>query len=56
MAERCGKKENHNKNYQAHKEWVAGKKLGRCKQKWVWDGWTPPPEQKPIHGHWEKVR
>jgi len=24
MAERRGKKENHNKNYQAHKEWVAG--------------------------------
>ena len=40
MAERGrGKKENTAKNYQANKEWQAGKKLGRKKQKWAVDHW-----------------
>jgi hypothetical protein len=51
-----GRKQNTDKNYQSRKEWMQGKKLGRCKQRWVWDGWTAPPEQKPLTGHWEKIQ
>jgi hypothetical protein len=58
MAERRGKKENHNKNYSAHKEWMIAKKLGRKKQKWVWtlEPSTMGGEEVPGIGHWEKVR
>jgi hypothetical protein len=52
---RRGKKQNYNKNYISHKEWSEGKKIGRKKQTWVWDGWTAPPEQRPVRGHWEKI-
>ena len=46
-----GKKLNQVKNERAHAEWMAGKKLGRHKQRWMWD----MDGQRPMVGHWEKV-
>ena len=51
---RRGKKQNHDKNFGAHKEWEARKRIGRSKQIWVWDVFFENSDgiQK---GHWEKV-
>jgi hypothetical protein len=58
MAERRGKKTNHNKNFVAHKEWMEGKKLGRRKQVWVWhqeyEVFNAGGSEK-CGGHWEKI-
>jgi hypothetical protein len=43
------KKDNSNKSFRQHDDWRAGKKIGRAKQVWVWDG------PKGFGGHWEKV-
>ena len=51
MAERRGKKENHDKNAQGNREWQARKRQGRPKQKFVYDNgthWTGL-----NCGHWE---
>lgn len=61
MAERRGKKTNHNKNFVAHKEWMEGKKLGRRKQIWVLMAkcsYFDSPEviaATPVTGCWEKI-
>ncbi len=49
---RRGKKQNYNKNYTAHAEWMEGKKLGRRKQIWV------PFVFDPVggpQGYWKKI-
>ena len=51
-------KNNDNKKYREHTEWMEGKKIGRPKQRWVFD-----PQQyddfnaglTPV-GHWEKIQ
>ena len=50
---RRGKKQNYNKNFTAFKEWMAGKKLGRRKQVWIW--FPEPPAQGEPLGRWEKL-
>jgi hypothetical protein len=53
---RRGKKQNHDKSYAAHKEWMAAKKLGRRKQVWIWDREPAATEDGlPGIGHWEKI-
>ena len=47
-----GKKINPTKNHRAWQEWMAGKKIGRRKQMWVWD--VTPGVDAGV-GHWEKV-
>lgn len=42
-------KDNSNKKYREHDEWMLGKKIGRKKQQWVWD------DEAQNLGHWEKV-
>ena len=42
-------KDNSKKNYRANEEWKAAKKLGRKKQRWVWE------EPMAPSGHWEKA-
>jgi hypothetical protein len=54
---RRGKKQNGNKSYAARNEWMAGKKIGRKKQQWVWDNeakWGTVDNVQPV-GHWEKI-
>jgi hypothetical protein len=60
MAERRGKKTNHNKNFVAAKDFAAGKRVGRKKQIWVWDVLPESPVGvtaaiKAGLGHWEKI-
>ena len=55
---RRGKKQNYNKNFGAHTEWMAGKKIGRCKQQWHWDFVELHEDGLRIkggRGHWEKI-
>ncbi len=55
---RRGKKTNTNKNYVAAKDFADGKKIGRTKQKWVWDHVCSVEEiTKGLRsiGHWEKL-
>lgn len=42
-------KNNGDKKYREHADWMDGKKVGRKKQRWVWDN-----EAENL-GHWEKV-
>ena len=49
---RRGKKQNANKNYIAHQEWMVGKKLGRTKQEWVPFVFDPV---NGLQGYWSKV-
>lgn len=51
---RRGKKQNYNKNYTTHAEWMEGKKLGRRKQIWVPETFVEHTGQL-VDGHWEKV-
>jgi hypothetical protein len=52
-------KDNSRKKFKEHDEWMEGKKIGRPKQRWVWD--VEPYELNPDTtdmggcGHWEKV-
>ena len=49
-----GKKQSYAKNARAHDEWMAGKKLGRKKQKFVEE--MPEKDcQKYRGGYWEKI-
>lgn len=57
-------KDNSNKKYREHADWEAGKKVGRKKQRWVWDQEpltvTANDGSKSVipntgFGHWEKV-
>lgn len=50
---RRGKKQNHNKNFVAHKQWMENKKIGRPKQVWVWYA-EPTKKDEPL-GYWIKV-
>ena len=52
---RRGKKQNANKNYIAHQEWMVGKKLGRTKQVWIWFLNQPVNEFGHRPGYWERV-
>ena len=53
---RRGKKQNGNKSYAARIEWLQGKKIGRCKQVWIWDREPAATENGlPGTGHWEKI-
>lgn len=48
-------KDNSRKHPHMREEWMAGKKLGRPKQIWVWDA-TPMEEIGETDiGHWEKI-
>ena len=53
---RRGKKQNGNKSYAARIEWLQGKKIGRCKQVWIWDR-EPAATENGLPGieHWEKI-
>jgi hypothetical protein len=56
---RQGKKQNHDKNFTAAKDFKAGKKIGRKKQVWVNDG-TSAFELSPgivsfTRGFWKKI-
>jgi hypothetical protein len=51
---RRGKKQNYNKNYTAHAEWMTAKKLGRRKQRWVPTHFVEHTGE-PVGGYWEKV-
>ena len=53
MSERRGKKTNQVKNFNAAKDFAAGKKVGRKKQRWVWDTNNMFAEDR--KGHWEKI-
>jgi hypothetical protein len=55
---RRGKKQNYNKNFVAHREWMEAKKLGRRKQVWVWDREPIAVDLivMPGIGHWEKAQ
>jgi hypothetical protein len=52
-------KDNSRKKFRKHDEWMEGKKIGRPKQRWVWD--VEPCSDGvskyngPGIGHWEKV-
>ena len=52
-----GKKINAAKNHRAWQEWMQGKKIGRKRQRWVWEmdlqSEVPLPDQ--TKGHWERV-
>jgi hypothetical protein len=52
-----GRKINQVKNERSHAEWMAGKKLGRKKQQWVWDTGRAPSGNifEGPGGYWEKV-
>jgi hypothetical protein len=58
---RRGKKQNHDKNFTAAKDFKAGKKIGRKKQVWVPDGVIinmnngEPVSVAGMTGHWEKI-
>jgi hypothetical protein len=54
MAERRGKKTNHNKNFVAAKDFAAGKKVGRPKQRWVPARFVEQTGE-PVGGYWEKI-
>lgn len=44
------------KNWKSREDWVAGKKIGRPKQIWVWDREPATTvDGLPGIGHWEKV-
>ena len=47
-------KNNDNKHYREHDEWMQGKKIGRKKQRWV-NGDGPLGVFIANGGHWEKV-
>ena len=56
---RRGKKQNANKSYAAHAEWMVAKKLGRRKQEWVNIG-SSAVEVSPgivnfTEGFWRKI-
>jgi len=52
-------KNNSNKKWREHDEWMKGKAINRPKQRWVWD--VEPYETNSDatdmggSGHWEKV-
>lgn len=46
-------KDNSQKHPMQRDEWMEAKKIGRPKQRWVWDG---PIELGWTTGHWEKIR
>jgi hypothetical protein len=50
-------KDNSRKKYNEHRDWTAGKKIGRPKQTWVLDahGKLIPNTVTIGAGHWEKV-
>ena len=50
-----GKKINPTKNHRAWQEWMVGKKIGRRKQRWVWEMDLQSEVPLPAKGHWEKV-
>jgi len=52
---RRGKKQNYNKNFVAHKEWMEGKRLGRRKQAWAWFPNLPVNENGKHPGEWVKL-
>jgi hypothetical protein len=58
---RRGKKINPAKNEASARDFAAGKKIGRPKQRWMWDieplvtASHPVQIIHPGNGHWEKV-
>ena len=54
MSERRGKKTNQVKNFNAAKDFAAGKKVGRKKQRWVPVTFIEHTGE-PVGGYWEKV-
>lgn len=54
-----GAKINKDKNSQAHREWMMGKKLNRPAQQWVTEEYQENSFGSaviPVEGHWEKVK
>ena len=50
-----GKKDHTRKLHANREQWMAGKKLGRGKQRWVWDSMPGILPNVPGVGHWEKI-
>jgi hypothetical protein len=50
-----GRKLNLVKNERAHADWMAGKKIGRPKQQYVFEGKVSPDGTVVTNNHWEKV-
>ena len=48
-------KDNSRKLYSNRKDWMAGKKLGRPKQAWVWEEPMVMPAGEQPTGHWTKT-
>ena len=50
-----GRKVDQVKNERAHADWMAGKKLGRTKQVWVWFLNQPKNANGNRPGYWERA-